>query len=112
MKSNLLLCPVDDLEAAVAFYRDALGLPLKFRDGDRYCAFDAGGYTLGLAARDERVAEVAAPAFRVEDLGSALHALLGAGASLLRPVEAGPHESRAVLGVPGGGALVLSAKLV
>jgi len=31
-----VLYPVDDLDAAVAFYRDALGLPLKFTDGDRY----------------------------------------------------------------------------
>jgi catechol 2,3-dioxygenase-like lactoylglutathione lyase family enzyme len=27
---------VDDMDAAVAFYRDGLGLKLKFQDGERY----------------------------------------------------------------------------
>ena len=32
-----------DLEAAVRFYTHVLGLSLKFRDGDRWAAFDVGG---------------------------------------------------------------------
>lgn len=111
MKASLLLCPVHDLDAAVAFYRDVLGLPVKFRDGDRYCAIDAGGFTLGLAAGAERVADEAAAVFRVEDIAESLNVLVAAGAQVLRPVERGPHEARAVLRAPGGGALVLSARL-
>lgn len=111
MKSTLLLCPVDDLDAAVAFHRDVLGLPVKFRDGGRYCAIDAGGYTLGLAAGAERIVDEAAPVFRVEDISESVTALVAAGARVLRPIERGPHEARAVLRAPGGNPLVLSAKL-
>jgi predicted enzyme related to lactoylglutathione lyase len=111
MKSSLLLCPVNDLDAAARFYREVLGLPVKFRDGERYCAIDAGGYTLGLAAREERVVEEAAPVFRVEDIADSLDTLVAAGAEVLRPIERGPHEARAVLRAPGGGTLVLSARL-
>ena len=111
MKAILLLCPVDDLDAAVAFYRDALGLPVKFRDGGRYCAIDAGGFTLGLAAGEERIVTEAAPAFRVENIEHSMAAMLAAGASIARPLERGPHEARVVLHAPGGGTLVLSARL-
>ena len=110
MKTNLLLCPVSDLDAALTFYRDILGLTVKFRDGDRYCAIDAGGCTLGLTAQEERVAAEAAPAFRVDDIEQSLATLLAAGASLARPVEQGPHETRAVLRVPGGTTVVLYAQ--
>ncbi|HZR35593.1 MAG TPA: VOC family protein [Nevskia sp.] len=111
MKTKLMLCPVEDLDAAVAFYHDVLGLPVKFRDGGRYCALDAGGYTLGLAAREERIVDNAAPAFHVEDLDAAVAAMLASGASMVRPPERGPHELRAVLRVPGGNTVVLSAGL-
>jgi predicted enzyme related to lactoylglutathione lyase len=111
MKANLLLCPVKDLDAAVAFYRDVLGLRVKFRDGGRYCALDAGGFTLGLAAGAERVMDEAAPVFQVEDIAGSVTTLVAAGAQVLRPVERGPHEARAVLSAPGGSLVVLSAKL-
>jgi predicted enzyme related to lactoylglutathione lyase len=111
MKSGLLLCPVEDLDSAVTFYRDTLKLPLKFRDGERYCAFDAGGYTLGLAAAGECVAECAAPVFRAEEIQAAVAAMLQAGASLVQPPQRGPHEWRAVLHAPGGGLLVVTAPL-
>ena len=111
MKINLLLCPVSDLDAAVAFYRDTLGLTVKFRDGERYCAIDAGGFTLGLAAQDERIVAEAAPVLRVDDIEQSLAAMVAAGASVVRPVERGPHEARAVLRAPGGTTLVISARL-
>lgn len=111
MKATLLLCPVDDLDAAVAFYRDALGLPVKFRDGDRYCAIDAGGLTLGLAAQEERIVTETAPVFRVDDIEHSLAAMVAAGAAIVQPLQRGPHEARVVLRAPGGGTLVLSARL-
>jgi len=110
MKIHTLLYPVDRLEPAIAFFRDTLGLPLKFRDGERYAALDAGSLTLGLAAGEERIVDRPALALRVDDLEDALAGLLAAGASLLRPAEEGPHETRAVLQAPGGHPLVLSAK--
>jgi catechol 2,3-dioxygenase-like lactoylglutathione lyase family enzyme len=40
-----------DMDAAVAFYRDVLGLPLVRRDGDSWAEFDAGSLRLGLHGR-------------------------------------------------------------
>src|SRR5439155_10941858 len=44
---------VHDVEEAVRFYRDVLGLKQKFRDGDRWVAFDVGGTTLAVAGPEE-----------------------------------------------------------
>ena len=41
-----MLHPTDDMEASVRYFRDLLGLKQKFRDGDRFCAFELGGMTL------------------------------------------------------------------
>ncbi len=108
-KLGMVIHPVDDLESAVAFYRDALELTLKFRDGDRFCAFDVGGVTLALAAGEERLTPVPAISLKVTDLDAALSRLLAAGARLLRGPEQGPHERRAVLADPSGNALLLYA---
>jgi catechol 2,3-dioxygenase-like lactoylglutathione lyase family enzyme len=110
MKIHTLLYPVDRLDPAVAFFRDTLGLPLKFRDGERYAALDAGSLTLGLAAGEERIVDRPALALRTDDLDGAMARLLAAGARVLSPAEEGPHETRAVLQAPGGHPLVLSAK--
>lgn len=110
MKLNLLFYPVEDMEAAVTFFRDTIGLPLKFRDGDRYCALDAGGITLGLVAGEEQIVSEPAIAFRVDDIDATVRRLTASGATILRPIEAGPHELRAVLRTPGGTPLIVAAK--
>lgn len=110
MKVHTLLYPVDRLDPAIAFFRDTLGLPLKFRDGERYAALETGGLVLGLAAGAERIVSEPTLAFRVDDMDSALAQLIAAGATLARPTEQGPHELRAVLHAPGGRPLVISAK--
>ena len=42
MKVSMLLYPVDDIDTALPLFVDGLGLNVKFRDGDRYCALDGG----------------------------------------------------------------------
>jgi catechol 2,3-dioxygenase-like lactoylglutathione lyase family enzyme len=37
-KAGMVIHPVEDLAAALAFYQGALGLELQFRDGDRFAA--------------------------------------------------------------------------
>ncbi len=37
------------MNQAVAFYQDLLGLPIKFRDGDRWTQFDVNGVAVALA---------------------------------------------------------------
>jgi catechol 2,3-dioxygenase-like lactoylglutathione lyase family enzyme len=39
---------VADMDRAVEFYRDVLGLPLVRRDGDNWSVFDAGGFQFAL----------------------------------------------------------------
>ena len=106
-----MLLPTEDMESAVAFLTDVVGLKQKFRDGDRYCAFEFGSTTLALVGKDERIVAGAAMAYRVDDLAAAIATWTAHGASLVRAAERGPHEERAVLSLPGGGLAVLSAKL-
>lgn len=107
-----VLYAVDDLDGAVAFYRDALGLPVKVRDGTRYAGLDGGGVTLALVTADEDVAAgTPAAAIRVADVPAALARAVAAGAVLLRGPEAGPHEIRAALRDPAGNVVVLYAAL-
>ncbi len=40
---------VPDMNAALAFYRDTLGLAIKFQDGDKWTQFDVGGTQVALA---------------------------------------------------------------
>ena len=42
-KVGMVIHPVDDLDRAEAFYRDALGLDAMFRDGDRFADEIEGG---------------------------------------------------------------------
>ena len=98
MNLQMLMLPVAAIEPALTFYRQALGLPLRFRDGDRY-------------AGAERLAETAMPVFRVQGIDESVERLLAAGATIRRAIENGPHERRAVLDIPGGGGLLLSEKL-
>ena len=107
LKVGMVVHPVSDLESAAAFYADGLGLKQLFRDGDRFCAFDAGGFTVALAAGDETVAEATAISYKVVDLDAAIRRLVDSGAELLRGPEEGPHEIRAVLRDPAGNPLIL-----
>jgi len=57
-----------DMDAAVAFYRDVVGLEPVRRDGDAWAQFDSGPVQFALHGTDD---EAAAPSgtvvFRVED---------------------------------------------
>ena len=105
-----ILYPVSDVAGAVAFYRDALGLAVKFQDGSRYAALDGGGVTLAIAAAEESVAgQRPAASFKVTDLAAAVERLTAAGATLITPATEGPHEIRAAFHDPSGNPFVLYA---
>ena len=69
---------VDDMEKSVAFYRDTLGLPVKYQSAD-WVEFDAGNVTIALRrfgsgpeGRPELgVGEGATLVFEVEDIEKA-----------------------------------------
>lgn len=102
--------PAHDLPRSLAFYRDALGLPVRFTDGGRYAALgDGGTASLALASAAEAVADTPAASVRVDDVAAAVEAAAAHGARMLAPAEAGPHEVRAVVADPDGHPVVLYA---
>jgi catechol 2,3-dioxygenase-like lactoylglutathione lyase family enzyme len=105
-KLNAVLA-VDDLAGAVAWWEALLGVAPTFVEGDRWAQFDLGPSRLALAGAD-RAFDGAGVMVKVDDLDAAVAALAAAGHAV-GPIEAGPHERRAVTAAPGGGAVVLYA---
>jgi predicted enzyme related to lactoylglutathione lyase len=98
----------EDFDAAVSFYRDALGLPVELdlegADGEHVVILDAGRATLELsnpaqvAMIDEvevgrRVAPRLRVAFEVDDADAATQTLVEAGAELVAPPTTTPWNS-------------------
>ena len=73
---------VRDMDAAVAFYRDVLGLSLIRRDGDEWAEFDAGPVRLALHGVEGRGHGSGTAVFRVDDLDGASIALRDRGARI------------------------------
>ena len=95
-----------DLESAVRFYTHVVGLSLKFRDGDRWAAFDIGGMTLAVEGGQRGGPGGATVSLRVDGLDSVVDQLRARGATVGQ-IESGPHERRANLTDPAGNTLVL-----
>jgi predicted enzyme related to lactoylglutathione lyase len=93
-----IILPVGDVSAAVDHYRDALGLELRFQDGERWAALALGDLTLALAGPGEHPAgaEVAL-GVKVADLEAAVEAVTADGGELLSPPREGEHERRATV---------------
>ncbi len=107
IRAGQILLPVADIETALAFYRDVLGLKVRFQDGTRYAVLDGGGITIALAAPSEQpVPGLPALALKVPDVTGTADALRAAGATVA-PVTEGGHERRALLHDPDGNVLVL-----
>ena len=103
-----LVVEADDFDAAVAFYRDALGLPVELDlegdGGEHVLILDAGRATLELSnpaqvamIDDVEVGRRVAPrlrvAFEVDDAARATDALVAAGAELVAPPTRTPWDS-------------------
>ncbi|MEW9550396.1 VOC family protein [Nonomuraea sp. NPDC050783] len=113
-----LVVEAEDYEAALAFYRDVLGLPeeaaFSTGDGARVAILDAGRATLEIAnpaqkkmIDDVEVGRQVAPklrvAFEVDDSRATTERLVAAGASEVAPPTVTPWQSlNARLDAPGG----------
>jgi predicted enzyme related to lactoylglutathione lyase len=101
-----VILPVADVDVAARFFEEVLGLPLRFRDGDRYAAFDAGGATLALASAAEQPAPGrVAVALRVADVEAA-RARLAPSCEVGEMVES-EHERRVSFTDPDGNTFVV-----
>ncbi len=117
----------EEYEQAVAFYRDALGLPEEAAfagaDGAQVTILDAGRATLEIAnpaqvrmIDDVEVGRQVSPhiriAFEVDDVAHETDALVGSGASLIAPPTETPWRSlNARLAAPAGLQLTLFEEL-
>ena len=80
--ADLVYFFVADMERAVTFYRDVLGLRLVYRTGDDWAQFEAGPVQLGLHASAQGEHRLGGTlAFRVDDLDSSRVALVASGIS-------------------------------
>jgi lactoylglutathione lyase len=98
-----------DMDAAVHFYSQVLGFPLKLRDGDNWAAFDVGGQTLAIEGATDHQPSASGGAtvsLRCDGLAQVVAELRARGAAVSDP-QAGPHEARAHLTDPAGNVLVL-----
>jgi catechol 2,3-dioxygenase-like lactoylglutathione lyase family enzyme len=70
--AELVYLFVSDMDRAVGFYRDVLGLDLEYRSGDAWTQFDAGPVKLALHGTVEGKARAGGTvAFTVDDLDDA-----------------------------------------
>lgn len=103
--------PALRFRGGVRFYKDVLGMKERFRDGNRYAAFDCNGVTVALAAPPERpVGSEIAIALRVDDVFEWQQHLTDQGAQCSEPVEGG-HELRLTVKDPFGHDVILYSSL-
>jgi predicted enzyme related to lactoylglutathione lyase len=93
-----------EMDRAVAFYRDALGLGLNFQDGARWAQFDAGGAKFSLSSAEEAAAGAtgAVVIFEVDDLDGARTRLADHGAAVLDARDMGAHGRSLTFRDPDG----------
>jgi predicted enzyme related to lactoylglutathione lyase len=82
-----------DMDRAVGFYRDALGLDLIFEDGKKWTQFKAGGINFAMASDEEAPdgAVGATVVFEVEDIASMKASVSAAGAEILGERDMADH---------------------
>jgi predicted enzyme related to lactoylglutathione lyase len=109
---------VTDLDRAVGFYRDVLGLRLLFSEpAHNYARFDVGGASFGVIAHDVSNPEAATFTGRhtglnlaVADLDKAFQALKAKGASFtMEPTRQAWGAYMALLSDPDGNLFYLEA---
>lgn len=101
--------PVRDMSRAVAFYRDVLGLPVRF-ESPYWAEFDVAGFTLGL----QFVGEADTPGqggatldFEVNEIAPAIARLEAQGAAFVATVLDQPFGKLAKFRDPDGNLLGL-----
>jgi catechol 2,3-dioxygenase-like lactoylglutathione lyase family enzyme len=100
---------VADMDRSVEFYRETLGLDLRFRDGDRWTQFSVGASSLSLSSRDEAATGVAGAVvvLEVDDLAAARERLRAGHAHVFADREMGAHGRSLAFRDPDGNVVQL-----
>jgi predicted enzyme related to lactoylglutathione lyase len=85
---------VSDVDKALAFYTEVLGLKLKKRYSEKYAEVEVGDFVLGLHIINAANTDVSIPnnlsvGFRVEDLEAVVAKLRGKGLTFSSSIEEG-----------------------
>lgn len=99
----------DEVAACAAFYEQALGLPVRFRDGERWVQFTVDGVGFAVASRDEAASGAASGAVVVfEATDAADHdRIVAGGASLIGERDMGDHGRTRTYRDPAGNLMQL-----
>jgi len=110
---QVFIAAADDFDAQCAFYQNALGLELQFRDGDQWAQFKAGDVSFALAGERERMGASPGQAigvFEVTDLDAFLANVRGAGGTHGGVRDMGGHGRSALCRDPAGAAFAALQK--
>ncbi len=101
--------PAKDVSAFALFLEEALGLGLKFRDGDRWVQFDCGNTSLSVSAPDEAPEGVISPVpvLEVADLDAIREKITASGGTILSERDMGDHGRTLAFSAPDGQVLQL-----
>ena len=104
---------VKDMDKAVGFYQDILGLNIKFRDGDRWTQFDVNGVAVALADPSEGTVPPGGGGtvvLEVEDLGEMRDTLTQNGVTVNDIVDMGGHGQYFTAVDPAGNIVQIFAR--
>lgn len=98
-----------EMDAAVAFFRDVLGLKLKFQDERRWAQFDTGGARFSLSSTEEAAPGTvgATVVFEVDDAAAVAEAVERAGGRVLQSRDMGAHGRTVSCSDPSGNLIQL-----
>ena len=104
---------VGNMDQAVAFYKDTLGMSVKFRDGNRWTQFDVNG--VGVALADPSEGSVppgggATVVLEVDSLAEMREKLIQSGAHVNAIVDMGGHGKYFTTKDPAGNIVQIFAR--
>lgn len=111
-KLNNLYYVVSSMDRSQAFYQEALGLDIMFRDGDRWLQMSAGEGRIAFASAEEAAPEAAGAVaiLEVPDIEAALTRISVAGGDISKIRDMGNHGKTAWFKDPDGNTLQLISR--
>lgn len=112
LDTRMVILSTDDIEESIQFYSETLGMPLKFRDGAHFAAFDGGSITIALATSvDHPMPGRVVVGIKATDVDAAASAVEADGGAIVKGPYDDAHERRAVVYDNKGNALVFYSPL-